>query len=196
MPETKATSLSEEEQNQRIWRGFGNFIDRITPALFELGVWLFGSLIAFNLLVLASLFTIGPADPAIEIATAAFALALPVNLTGLFLLRMVQELKGVGLEDTLVQAFQEEGFVSDQIPAAEDLDKVLAAMRTKRTALVLRSSSGILLLSILLTLTGLTSTLWHMAWWIAASFIAMVVISLVFVILVKALSQPSDPNKK
>ena len=79
MPENAGTLPSPEEQNRRLWRGFGNFIDRVTPSLLELGVWLFGSLIAFNLLVMASLFTIGPVDSAIKVSTAAFALALPLN---------------------------------------------------------------------------------------------------------------------
>ncbi len=196
MSEKNVTGLSEQEQNRRIWRGFGNFIDRITPSLFELGIWLFGGLIAFNLLVLASLFTIGPVDPAIKIATAAFAFALPLNLTGLFLLRMIQELKGAALEDELVQSFKEEGFVSDQIPAPAELDAALASMRTRRLAIVLRSSSGILVVSILLTLTGLTSTLWHMAWWIAIGFLIMLGISILLVILVMARSQPPDPPKR
>ncbi len=196
MSETHVTNLSPEEQNRRLWRGFGNFVDRVTPSLLELGVWLFGSLIAFNLLILASLFTIGPVDSATRVASTAFALAFPLNLAGLFMLRMVQELKGVDLEDKFVQALQEEGFVGDQIPAPPDLDAALAAMRAKRTAVVLRSSAGILVLSALLTLTGLTATLWHMAWWIAMSFLAMVVISLVLVILAMALSQPADTEKQ
>ena len=195
MSEKNITGVSEQEQNRRIWRGFENFVDRITPSLFELGIWLFGGLIAFNLLVLASLFTIGPADAAIKIATAAFAFALPLNLTGLFLLRMVQELKGASLEDELVQAFNQEGFVSDQIPAPADLDATLASMRTRRVAMVLRSSSGILVVSLVLTLTGLASTLWHMAWWIAIGFLIMLVLSILLVILVLARSQPSDSPK-
>ncbi len=196
MPDTKATGISEAEQNRKIWMGFGNFVDQITPSLFELGIWFFGSLIALNLLVLASLFTIGPVDPAIKIGAAAFAFSLPLNVTGLFLLRMVQELKGAALEDKLIQAFNEQGFVSDQIPAPADAEKRLATMHTKRTALVLRFSSGILLLSVLLTLTGLTGTLWHMAWWIAVGFLAMIAVSFAIVILVMALSQPTDAQKK
>ena len=196
MPETDVADLGPEEQNRRYWRGFANFIDRITPSLLELGVWLFGSLIAFNLLVLASLFTIGPVDAAIKVATSSFALALPLNLTGLFLLRLVQELKGVGLEAQLVQAFREEGVASDQMPSPPDLDAALAAMRARRAAMVLRSSSGILMLSALLTLIGLVGTLWHMAWWIAISFCVMVALSLALVIVVMAISQPSDSNKQ
>ncbi len=109
---------------------------------------------------------------------------------------MVQELKGVGLEDKLVQAFQEEGFVSEQLPAPPDMDAALAAMRASRTAVVLRFSTGILVLSALFTLVGLIAALWHMAWWIAVSFLAMVVISIVLVILAMALSQPADSRKQ
>jgi hypothetical protein len=117
LPKTVLTPAELEEQNQQVWRGFGRFFDRITPTLFELGAWSFGSLIAFNLLVLASLFTIGPVANSIKVAAATFALGLPLDLVGLFLLRMVQGLKSTGLEDKLAQAFQEEGLVSDQIPA-------------------------------------------------------------------------------
>ncbi len=82
--------------------------------------------------------------------------------------------------------------MSEQIPAPADLDAALATMRARRTAVVLRFSAGILLLSALFTLVGLITTLWHMAWWIAVSFIAMAVISVVLVILAMALSQPAD----
>ena len=71
------------------------------------------------MLVQAALFTIGPVDPAILVATAAFALALPLNVTGLLLLRLIQEMKGARFEDELAQALQEAGSVSDQIPTTE-----------------------------------------------------------------------------
>jgi hypothetical protein len=196
MSQTGTARLSPEEEDRRLWRGFGNFIDRVTPSLFELGAWLFGSLIAFNLLVLASLFTIGPLDSSIKIATVAFAWALPLNLIGLFLLRMVQQPKGVELEDELVRAFQEQGFVSDQIPSAPDLAAALASMRRRRTVLVLRFSSGILVLSVLLTLSGLTATLWYMSWWIAVSFLAMVLLCIVIAVAILAASQASESSKE
>jgi hypothetical protein len=194
MPQTALTPAELEEQNRQVWRGFGRFIDRIAPTLLKLGDWTFGSLIAFNLLVLASLFTIGPATNSIKVATAAFALALPLNLAGLFLLRMVQGLKSSGLEDELAHAFQEEGLVSDQIPAPTDLEATLEAIRKRRAELVLRWSSVILAVSFLLTLTGLVGTLWYMAWWIAVSFMIVVVLSLIIVILVMEASQPHETS--
>ncbi len=195
MSQPDLAQLSPEEMNRRLWRGFGKFIDRITPALYELGAWLFGSLIAFNLLILAALFTVGPVDAAIKAGTTATALALPLNVTGLVLLRLVQELKGVSAEDQLMQAFQEAGFASDQLPARQELEATLGNMRSRRTAVVLRSSAGILASSVLLTLIGLMSTLWHMAWWIAASFLGMIALSITLAVLIMAASQPSDSPK-
>ena len=96
-----------EEQNKQIMQAFGKLVEKIDPWLLEFGSWMFGGLIAFTLLVIASLFTIGPVDRAITISTAAFALALPLNLTGLFLLRLVKDLKQVRFEEELEQAFKD-----------------------------------------------------------------------------------------
>ena len=82
-----------EEQNKKIMKAFGKLAQRITPWLFEFGSWIFGGFIAFTLLVMAPLFTIGPVDPTITVSTAAFAFALPLNVTGLFLLRLGKDLK-------------------------------------------------------------------------------------------------------
>ncbi len=192
MSRTVLTPAELEEQNRQVWRGLEKFIDRTAPSFLGLGVWIFGSLIAFNLLVLASLFTIGPVGGAIKTATAAFALALPLDLVGLAMLRMVQELKGGGVEDELARALQEEGLASEQIPTPEGLQVTLATMRKRRTLVVLRSSAVILAFSFLLTLTGLVATLWYMAWWIAIGFIIMVVLSVLILILVLAGSQPPE----
>src|SRR5205085_9959487 len=81
-----------------VWKAFGKLLEHITPWLFEFGSWIFGGLIAFTLLVVASLLTIGPLDRAILVATTAFALALPPDVTGLLLLRLIRDLKQVGFE--------------------------------------------------------------------------------------------------
>src|SRR5947209_5519003 len=99
-----------EEQNKQIRKAVEKLFESFTPWIVEFGSWIFGGLIAFTLLVMASLLTVGPVDPAIKIATAAFALALPLNVTGLFLLRLVQDLKQVGFEEEVAQAFQEISF--------------------------------------------------------------------------------------
>ena len=62
--------------------------------------------------------------------------------------------------------------------------------------MVLSSSLGILALSALLTLTGMTAALWHMAWWIGVVFIAMVMISPVIVIVVIVNLQPSNSEEE
>ena len=192
-PHQEISLAAQEEQNKQIMKAFGKLVARITPWLVEVGGWIFGGLIAFTLLVMASLLTIGPVDPAIMVATTAFALALPLNVTGLFLLRLVEDLKHIGFEEELAQAFQEVDFtVGEQVVSA----KALESWRKRRTGIVLGSSLGILALSLVLTLTGMTAALWHMAWWIGVVFFAMVIISQVIVIVAIVTSQPPDSKEE
>ena len=172
-----------------VWKAFGMLLERITPWLFEFGSWIFGGLIAFTLLVMASLLTIGPVDPAIMTATVAFALALALDVTGLVLLRLIQDLKHVGFEEELAQAFQEVGFTFGEPISAPT---ALQTQRKRRTGVVLSYALGIVALSGLLTLTGMTATLWHMAWWIGVSFLAMVLLSPVILIAAIVSSEPPD----
>jgi hypothetical protein len=99
-------------------KGFGTMVERITPWLLDLGSWIFGALIAFDLLILAALLTVGPADLAALIATAAFALALPPTVAGFFLLRLLEDIKSARLEDVAVEAFQDAGFSGQSGPIA------------------------------------------------------------------------------
>ena len=188
-PRQEIPLAAPEEQYKQGMKAFGGFVERITPWLFEVGNWIFGGLIAFTLLVIASLLTVGPVDHAINVATAAFALALPLDVTGLFLLRLVQDLKQVGFEEELAQAFHEVGFtVGEQVLSPQALE----TMRTRRTRIVLGYCLGILTLSALLTLTGIIAALWHMAWWIAVAFFAMVMLCQGIVFVAIATSQPPD----
>jgi len=176
-----------------VWKAFGKLFERITPWLLEFGTWIFGGLIAFTLVIIASLFTIGPVDPAIIVATAAFALALPLNLTGLLLLRMLQDLKKVGFEDELTQAFHEVGFTFGEhilSPTA------LESRHKRRTGILLGYALGILALSLLLTLTAMIAALSHMAWWIGVGFFVMLMISLAIVIVALANSQPPQSQEE
>ncbi len=161
-----------------------------TPWLFEVGDWTFGGLIAFTLLAMGSLFAVGPGDPAIIVATTAFALALPLDVTGLVLLRPVQDLQRVGIEEEVARAFQEAGVaVDEQVPAFKDLE----ALRKRRTRRVLGYCLGLVVLSAVLTVAGMVAVLWHTAWWIAVAFVAMVVISQVLVATVIVTSPPPVP---
>lgn len=187
-PHQEILPATSEEQFQQTRKAFEKFVGQITPWLIEVGSWIFGGLIGFNLLVLAPLFTIGPVDSAVIVATAGFALALPLNVTGLVLLRLVQDLRHVRFEDELAKAFQEAGF-TDGVPVPTPT--ALEALRERRTGIVLSSSLVLVTLSGLLTLAGMMATLWHVAWWIGVSFGAMVVLSL-FIIIRAITSQPPD----
>ena len=193
-PHQEISLAASEEQNKQIMNAFEKLVERITPWLLEFGSWIYGGLIAFTLFVMASLFTIGPVDPAITVSTAAFAFALPLNVTGLFLLRLVKDLKEVGFEQEFAQAFQDVDFtIREQVASP----KTLESWRKRRTGFFLAYSLGILALSVLLTLTGMIAVLWYMAWWIGVMFFVMVIISLVIVIVSLVTSQPREsPEEK
>ncbi len=191
-PNQDISLAAPEEQYKQLKKAFWKLFEGITPWLVEFGSWLFGGLIAFNLLIVAALITVGPVDPAIAVSTAAFALALPLEVAGLFLLRLDQDLKHVGFEEEVAQAFQEVRF-----PAGEQVASptVIEVLRRRRTRIVLSYSLGILALSLLLTVTGMMAALWHMAWWIAVVFFAMVLISQGIAIIAFVTSQPPDSEK-
>jgi ABC-type multidrug transport system fused ATPase/permease subunit len=193
-PDQEISLVASEEQNKQIMKAFGNLVERINPWLLEFGSWIFGGLIAFTLLVIASLFTIGPVDRAVTISTAAFAFALPLNLTGLLLLRLVNDLKQVGFEEELEQAFKGADPIVREKAASHN---TLESMRKRRTVFFLGYSLGILALSVLLTLIGMLAVLWHMAWWIGVAFFVIVIICLIFVIIAIFTSQPHEsPDEK
>ena len=119
---------------------------------------------------------------------------MPLNLTGLLLLRMLQDLKKVGFEDELTQAFQDAGFTFGEHVLSPT---ALESRRKRRTGILLGYALGILALSLLLTLTAMLAALWHMAWWIGVGFFAMLMISLAIVIVALANSQPpQSPEEK
>jgi hypothetical protein len=193
-PDQEISLLASEEQNKQIMKAFENLVERISPWLLEFGSWIFGGLIAFTLLVIASLFTIGPVDRAVTISTAAFAFALPLNLTGLLLLRLVNDLKHVGFEEELEQAFEGTDPVVREKAASQN---TLESMRKRRTIFFLSISFGILELSVLLILIGMIAVLWHMAWWIGVAFFVIVILCLVLVYIAISKSQPPEsPDEK
>lgn len=169
-------------------RAYNRLLERITPWLFEVGSWIFGGLIAFTILIMASLITVGPVDQPINIATAAFALALPLDVTGLVLLRIVRDVRPVGFEEEISRAFQEAGLTpgEQEIPSLTALETV----RKRGTRNVLYTALGILTVSCILTLVGMAAALWHVAWWIAAAFVVMVFVCQGVVQVVMMTSQP------
>jgi len=144
-------------------------MDAVTPWLLDLGSWVFGGLIAFSLVILGSLLTIGPVDPAVKISTAAFAAALPLDLCGFVLLRLCADLVNVRLDVIGAKALEEEGF------SVEGLQTEIP--ENKLRSIALRYSYGVLGIALLLTLVGITAALWHMAWWIGVVFVAMLCVT-------------------
>jgi hypothetical protein len=192
-PHQEIPLAAPEEVYQQSMKAVGKLVERITPWLLDFGSWIFGGLIAFNLLVVAALITVGPVDPAITVSTAAFALALPLELAGLLLLRLDQDLKHAGFEEEVAQAFQEVGpNVREQVASRTALE----LWPKRRTRIVLLYALWILALSVVLTLTGMAAALWHMAWWIGVVFFAMVLISQGMVIVALVTSQPPDSQEE
>ena len=160
-----------------------------TPWLVDVGNWVFAGLIAFILVVMAPLIVSPSFDQALTIAIIALALSLPLDLAGLVMLRLIQDMAHIGFSEEWARAFQEAG-----LPLGEQLASPQAreAQRKKRATIVLRYAFGVLTLSIALTLTGLTAALWHVAWWIGVVFLAMTVISLAIVIAAMATLGPRE----
>jgi MFS family permease len=143
-----------------------------------------------------SFLAIGPVDAAIMVAITAFALVLPLDVTGLFLLRLARDLEHVGVESEFERyehdvrhALQSAGPTLGEPVAGPT---TLEAVHNRRTAFALMYSFGILGLSSVLTLVGMSAALWHMAWWVAAAFAVMVLVSLVIVSIAVATAQPPD----
>lgn len=172
-----AAERPPDETFGRTARAFETLVEGITPWLIDLGGWIFGALIALNLLVLASLVTVGPSDPAVLIATLCLALALPPDVAGFLLLRLLEDVTKIRLEQVAADAFAGEGFDRTQFETAG----VPADLVRRRSRAVLVYSYSMLSLSAALTVAGLTATLWHMAWWIAIAFLVMTFVSLLLV---------------
>ena len=166
-----------DESWARTQAALGTVLESVTPWLLDLGNWIFGALIAFSLVILGALLTVGPVDRAVVIATAAFALALPPDVAGFVLLRLAADMKKVDLETLTTSAFVDAGFTPEQVGQAPDPKE----LERRRTRTVLGFSYGMLTLTMLLSLVGVTATLWHMAWWIGIAFLAMVAVSMTVV---------------
>jgi len=170
---SQASDSPLDKEWEQTKKGFGTLIAQITPWLLELGSWIFGALIAINLLILAALLTVGPVDRAVVAATAALAFALPLDVVGLVLLRLIVDVGKVRLEDAAVKAFEEAGLNAEQVDEEPDLE----AMIKRRTTKVLIYCYSILTLSALLTLVGVTAAFWHMRWWIGLAFLFITIAS-------------------
>jgi hypothetical protein len=155
--------------------GLRNLAERIMPWLIDVGSWIFGGLTAVNLVVLAALLTVGPVDAAIQASSAALAAALPLNVAGIVVLRLIKDVKGIGLGEATLRAFQDAGFPGIDTHFLSPDDR--AAQHARRSRRALFYSLGIAALSAGLTVLGVAAALWHMAGWIASIFLAAVAVS-------------------
>jgi MFS family permease len=180
-----------QELNRQSMKAFEAVTESITPWLVEFGSWIFAGLIGFALIVIAPLVTLGPVETTIIVSAAALALTLPLNLAGLLLLRLVQDMQRY--EDQLARGVHD----ASAILGAEFASPLAASpMQKRRTEMILIFSLGILTVSALLTLIGLTAALWHVAWWIGVLFLLMTIISLGIVIVALSVVRPPQSQEE
>jgi len=187
---SKTQHLDLEKQSTQSMQGLTNLVEKILPTLFEVGNWVLGGLIAFNLVVLGALITVGAIDASILIAATALVCALPLNVAGIFLLRLNKDMKEIGINDLALQAFQEADFpnIEAYFPAAQNSE----GLSKRKSSVTLLYSMGIVALSVVLTITGLVAALWHLAWWLGVVLLTMVTLSTVLVIVILAHSMPPE----
>ena len=179
-----------DERARQSFHAIGQLLDRTTPWLSEIGSWIFGGLVAVNLVVISSLLTVGPVDAAVRIAVTAFACALPMSVAGIVVLRLTKDLMDFGVDDLALQAFKDSGFPDIDAyfpPSAER-----PARLKRRASLSLRYSLAIAAISAALTLAGLVAALWHMAWWIGSVLLVMTALSVGLVVAVFARAHPPE----
>jgi ABC-type multidrug transport system fused ATPase/permease subunit len=180
-----------QELNRQSMQAVEAVTESITPWLVEFGTWIFAGLIGFAVILIAPLVTVGPIESTIVVSTVALALTLPLNLAGLLLLRLVQDMRRY--EDKLAQGFHDASAI-----LGTEFASPLAASPTqkRRTEVILLVSLGILAVSVLLTLIGLTAALWHIAWWIGILFLLMTIISLGIVIVALSVVRPPQTQEE
>jgi hypothetical protein len=164
-----------DDQSARTFRGLRNLAGRITPWLVDVGSWIFGGLTAVNLVVLSALITVGPVDAAIRTSTAALAAALPLNVAGIILLRLIKDANDVGLDDLTLRAFQDAGF--PEIDAYFPSPAARSSQHARRSRVALLYSLGIAAVSVALTAIAIAAAVWHMGHWIALVLLSAVILS-------------------
>ena len=144
-------------------------VARTTDWLTEVGAWIFGGLLALNLVLIASLLDVGPVDTAILISICALGCALSVNVVGICLNRLVKDIKYVEIAERLPILQEVRDAESSEIEALYPPPEEQETLRRKRSTRALWWSSGFQALSGTLTGIALVAALWHVAWWIGTA---------------------------
>ncbi|MEO8609872.1 MAG: hypothetical protein ABI690_18410 [Chloroflexota bacterium] len=173
----------------------GNVLEQLKPWLLEFGNWIFGGLLAFTLVIVATLLNVGPNHLAIRVSIAIFACSLPLNVSGLFSLKLIRDMNKVAIDEVMKQAFQDAGSASLEITGTTTQEQT--APDKRRTDVGLRYATRIAALGALLTLLGMAAALWYMAWWIAVIFAVMVIVSIVITMnIISGLIRPQTDGVK
>ena len=138
------------EQSQRITAKF----------LYDLGAWIFGGLLVAALMLLQVLISLGSVDHASVVAGVMIAIALPFNLAGLGIIRYFQHLNQTVEEARL-------GLAQNNSLDAETLDRLTRGSQASPSSKHRALDSAVtiaLYLSVLFTVIGLASALWHITW--------------------------------
>jgi len=171
-------------------KALAGLVERITPWLVEVGSWILGGMIAVNLVVIAALITVGPVDVAVRIAVTAFACALPLDVAGIVLLRLIKDVGDIRIDDLALKAFQKARFPHIEVYFPPASARRSLARRSARIAL--GYAVVLVTLAIMLTLIGIAASLWHMAAWIAEVFLATVAASALLMVVAAAHAMPPE----
>jgi hypothetical protein len=106
------------------------------------------------------------------------------------MLKLMQNMKDMKLDELMQQALKDADFPNAEayFPDTQGME----TFRKKRRDVTLRYSLILATLSMTLTLIGLVAALYYMAWWIAALFVTMVILSTA--LLLTAMSRTFPPE--
>lgn len=189
-------TLDPAEQSSRSLNALARLVEWVTPWLVEVGSWAFGGLIALNLVVIAALITVGPVDRAVLVAVVSFACALPLDVAGIVLLRLIKDAADIRIDALTLKAFKEARF--PHIEAYFPPRRQLASFTKRRARIALACAFAIAGVSTTLTLAGLLASLWHMAPWVSETFAGTLALSGLVLTGVVVLSLPplSDAERE
>jgi hypothetical protein len=157
----KSALLSWMEQSQQI----------VLKWLYDVGGWIFTGLIAVALMIIQNLIGIGHSDRGLLVAGLVLAVALPLNLAGLWIVRYIQNLDqaAAGAKPPLAKK---------QSVADDATVNAAAIFSAKKRTFTNRVVTIVLALSVLLTLLGLALALWHISWVVTVVFLVAILVGL------------------
>lgn len=191
-PEEAAKVQKAFELQKQAKEASETLISHIAPWFFEFGSWIFGGLIAYSIVlvqapILNSAVTRG--DRALVICTLMLALALPLDILGLIVLRLFSDLDRFDLEKEMEEAFKEVVEAAD-LTYEEPDQAALERWRKKRMGRIFNLSVSILFVVLALTVAATAAAIWYVMWWLAVVFLAMIGATVVSLSLINYFIRP------